>query len=489
MCVVDRYREIFPKPRAIVLDWEVMRALQYCGVAYAIGPTTRPHPGTDFIGIDGQVIKRFDPAPPPYALGWPATSTFIQPELERMLRHRLNQRENVSVRLGTNAADFTEGADLVRLTLADDAGMTEEVTAKFLVGCDGSNSRIRAALGFELEDFGFDEWWVVVDAWQLCDTDLPPKTTQYCWPSRPATYVVGPGNLRRWEMKLLPGERPEEFEDPARLRLEMSRFVDVSAFEIWRSAAYRFAARVGDRWRSGRVFLAGDAVHQMPPFMGQGMCAGIRDAFNLAWKLVHASRHGLTDLLLDSYELERKPHVSTVIGHTKEFGQIVGEMDEHRARQRDITLRADLLSGRMKTTRQAFIPDLASGLLGDDELAGSLMIQPEIEAPGPRRLMDDFVPMHFLFISDGIQPQSWMKAHEDTWKQLHGVSIAFADPATSQDLGCLLLNERGATFADWAKGHQIRGVIVRPDRYIYGAVRNSDDLDRHITRLDHQLSA
>lgn len=488
VCIVERFKEVYPLPRAIVLDWEVMRALQYCGVAHTLHPSTRPHPGTDFIGVDGGVIKLFDPAPPPYPLGWPATSTFIQPELEQMLRRALRLRRNAVQKYGSEVSGFSEGAEGVTVTVTDnDTGWKEELTAEALVACEGANSLTRESLGYGLEDFDFDEWWVVVDAWQRCDTDLPRKTTQYCWPSRPATYVVGPGNLRRWEIKMLPGEQPHEFNNPTKLREVLSNYVDVRCFDVWRSATYRFSARVGDRWQSQRVFLAGDAVHQTPPFLGQGLCAGVRDAFNLAWKIVHMHRHGWNDKIVASYQEERKPHVAKIIHAAKEFGLIIGEMDEAKALERDRVLRAELDSGRMITTRQAFIPNLADGILGEDVLSGSLMVQPEVKVPKGTVLMDDLTPMEFLFVTEGTEAQGWMQAHAELWHKLHGAGVAFISEGDAVSEGVLGMVETGNTFSGWAKTHGVRGVLVRPDRYVYSGVTNPNDLAEQLKRLAGHL--
>ncbi|MBW5433737.1 bifunctional 3-(3-hydroxy-phenyl)propionate/3-hydroxycinnamic acid hydroxylase [Bradyrhizobium canariense] len=488
VCVVERFPEVYPTPRAIVLDWEAMRTLQYCGVAHTLFPSTRPHPGTDFLGVDGEIIKLFDPAPPPYALGWPSTSTFVQPELEKMLRRALSLRANVTTKLGCTVTDFAEDSARVVVTIANNAtGASETATATFLVGCEGANSEIRKRLGVNLEDYRFDEWWIVIDAWQLRDTDLPRKTTQYCWPSRPATYVVGPRNLRRWEIKLLAQESPAEFDDPARVRAVMANYVDIRCFDIWRSATYRFAARVGDRWASRRVFLAGDAVHQMPPFLGQGLCAGLRDAFNLAWKLVLAQRHGGSDILLSTYETERKPHVAKVIQHAKEFGLIIGEMDEARARERDRILRAELREGRMTTTRQAFIPNLTNGILTNDLLSGSLMVQPEVVISGRTRLMDDICPMAFLYVTANPAAQTWMEPHADAWRRIGGQRIVIQSSAEPVPDGVVALVEAGDIFARWAAANDTAAVVVRPDRYVYATVQDENDLAHKLKRLYGQL--
>ena len=406
-----------------------MRVLQFCGVAEEFSKGIRPHPGTDFRGLDGQVIKLFDPLPPPWDLGWPPTFTFVQPEMERLLREALVRRETVTLLLGHSVEGFRDEGDRVCVDILDlDTGGTRTVTGDFLIGCDGANSGVRAALGLPLEDLGFDENWLVVDALQRRETAIPAKGTQFCWPWRPASFIPGPGKLRRWELKIMPGETPAEFDDPARVRAVLADHVDTGAVEIWRSATYRFAARVGTEWRKGRVLLAGDAIHQTPPFLGQGLGSGIRDAANLAWKLVHIRRTGFNAALLDSYRDERRPHVVAVVEAAKEFGKIVGELDMDRARARDAELAAELASGRMETRRQKFIPDLETGILDPepgvpwaDQVAGKLMIQPEVYAPdGSKRLLDDIVPMEWLYITAGLEEQRWMEGVEDVWQAIGG---------------------------------------------------------------------
>src|SRR5262249_21154284 len=249
-----------------------------------------------------------------------------------------------------------------------------------------------------LEDLAFDEWWLVVDVRLVRDAALPAKCVQYCWPSRPSTFVLGPGNLRRWEIKLLPGESPEEFGQPDNVKRQLARFVDPDAIEIWRSAVYRFHALLAERWRERRVFLLGDACHQTPPFLGQGMCARIRDAANLAWKLALVLRDGASDALLDSYQRERAPHRRPPVRTAKEFGQIIGELDADAARERDQRLRGQLERGEAETIRQRYIPDLAAGVIDDrngTKGAGTLFVQPRVRQGGGA-LLDDVLPFCFL---------------------------------------------------------------------------------------------
>ena len=223
--------------------------------------------------------------------------------------------------------------------------------------------------GSAIEDLAFDEWWIVVDAWQRRPTALPEMNTQYCWPSRPASAIAGPRNLRRWELKILPHEKPEEFQDDARVREVLAGFVDIDAIELWRSAVYRFHALVAAQWNRNRIFLLGDCAHQMPPFLGQGMCAGIRDAANLIWKLLLVEKSGVSRTVLSTYQDERKTHVQNVVAQAKELGLVIGELDVEAATARDARLRAERISG--EPARHRLIPPLTRGLIDRDHRGGA----------------------------------------------------------------------------------------------------------------------
>src|SRR5690242_9269227 len=189
-----------------------MRLFQACGLAPRVAPLLAPHPGTDYLGVNGQVIKRFYPLPPPWPLGWAPNAMFIQPELEAVLRDGVARFPQVCLRLGEEAVELTQEDAAATLTLRAAAGGAESrISARYLVACDGAGSVVRKRLAIAQEDLAFDEWWAVVDTWQRRETALPERCVQYCRPSRPATFIRGPRNLRRWEIKLLPGEPPETF--------------------------------------------------------------------------------------------------------------------------------------------------------------------------------------------------------------------------------------------------------------------------------------
>ncbi len=497
--VIDQALEIYDKPRAITADQEALRIFQEIGLADEITQSTTPHPGTDFVGMQGQVIKRFYPADPPNPLAWDPSFMFVQPELEATLRRGVERFAQVTALTGHAYLDLqqTDGCVRARIKRLSD-GQVMTIQAQYVVAADGATSTVRKQLGASIEDLAFDEWWIVVDAWIRGPLKLPERCVQYCRPSRPGTYIVGPDNLRRWEIKLMPGESPQDFADPDAVWRVLGEFVDTSQLEHCRTAVYRFHALVVEQWRQGRVFLMGDAAHQMPPFLGQGLGAGVRDAYNLAWKLDAVMRGQAHDALLDTYGEERKPHVRTVVAHAKTFGLIIGELDPAQARTRDQALEAELQSGQAVTVRQKFIPGLAGGLIqheSDGSLgagAGALCIQPWVRAPGAQswRRLDDLTGARFTLIATST---TWLAtlspADLSTWQHLGGVVVYLGTaPASSWPAHVLCLEERDGLMAGWLREHAAQAVVARPDHYVYGTAQTPDALSRLIQGLSHALS-
>lgn len=227
--------------------------------------------------------------------GWPQANLFDQPDLERLLRAALGEYPEIRLRAGVEAEHIDPG-DAVRpaeVRLRDVAtGAADTVEARAVLGCDGANSLVREAIGTRMRDLRFTERWLVVDGRCARRLDAWDGVDQICDPRRAATFMrIGPDRYR-WEFRMRPGETAEDLTVPgalARLLAPWTRGVSFSEIEVIRSASYTFRARVADRWRSGRLFLLGDAAHLTPPFIGQGLCAGLRDAANLSWKLAAAA--------------------------------------------------------------------------------------------------------------------------------------------------------------------------------------------------------
>ena len=223
-----------------------------------------------------------------------------------------------------------------------------------MIACDGASSGTRQQLGIAFEDLVFDEPWLVVDL-QVNNAalgKLPETAAQFCDPSRPTSFIIGPGNHRRFEIMLLPGEDPREMEEPAQVWRLLARWITPDDATLWRAASYRFHALVAQEWRRGRVFLAGDAAHQQPPFIGQGMCQGIRDVGNLVWKLDRVLKGQSGAELLDTYGEERSEHVRQLTTRIKAIGHVICERDPVAAEARD----ARILSRRRRSSPHRHAP-------------------------------------------------------------------------------------------------------------------------------------
>jgi 3-(3-hydroxy-phenyl)propionate hydroxylase len=319
--------------------------------------------------------------------------------------------------------------------------------------------------------------------------------TQYCWPSRPASAITGPRDLRRWELKVLPHEQPEEFHDQARVREVLQDFIDVDAIELWRSAVYRFHALVAEHWSRDRIFLLGDGAHQMPPFLGQGMCAGIRDAANLIWKLLLVEKAGVSPALLDTYQEERKEHVRDVVAQAKALGLIIGELDLAAAHERDARLRAERTRSGGDPARHRLIPPLTGGLIDRDvrgapaTAAGTLFPQPTVEtSDGRTALLDDVLPPVFLVVSRTTAAQAGLNERAvAALRRIGALRVLLGAKMDASQSDFTVLTPKDQLFADWLDETGAMAAVVRPDRYVYGVARTAPELERLIDDLFNAL--
>jgi 3-(3-hydroxy-phenyl)propionate hydroxylase len=455
--VCDQSSEVYALPRAIALDHEILRVFQKLGLMAAIEPHIEPFTDSCYYGVDGRLIRRMTMIAPPYPLGWTPSVVFSQPPVERALRAAVHALANVTVRLGVAVESLRQDDAGVELGLANG----ERVRARFAIGCDGASSTVRALAGIGLEDLGFDEPWLVVDvlANERGLARLPAHSVQYCEPDRPCSYVIGPKNHRRWEISLKPGESPAAAASPAGTWLLLERWIAPDEGELWRQASYRFHALVASDWRAGRVFLAGDAAHQQPPFLGQGMCQGIRDVVNLAWKLDVVLRRCASDTLLDSYGVERRSHVRELTTRLKAIGALIGERDGAKARARDERLLAEAGGEVRPTPRQDVLPRLEGGALSaaDTSARGTLFPQPWLRRGAVARRMDDVLGCGWRLFTTSRQALPQTPPDLPGWR--------------ATDLGAL--DERDGVLAAWFERHGCAAALVRPDHYVFGTARGA----------------
>ncbi len=448
--VLEREADIYRLPRAIHFDGESMRVFQTVGIAEALEPKLVVAPGMRFVDADGNILIDWQR---PVGVGpqaWQASYRFHQPDLETLLRKRLAGYDNVDVRLRHELFALDQTRDAVTLRFEDmSCGRLLQAQAQFVVGCDGARSLVRRLMGTELEDMKSHERWLVIDViLQRERPDLGDHAVQYCDPARPATYVRGSGARRRWELMLLPDEDANEMARPEKIWELLSRWVTPEDAILERPAVYTFHSVVARGWRNGRLLIAGDAAHQTPPFMGQGMCAGIRDASNLAWKLAAVVQGGVSDQLLDTYESERSPHVREFIRTAVRLGSVIQTRDPEVARNRDAAMAAN---PQILTTPQ---PALGPGAHAGVPPAGTVAWQP-FTADGRR--FDDVAGYQFALVT---MPELATAAKELAAKR-YAVHVA-TDERTRGWLGDL----------------GIRAALIRPDRYIAAVASTIEELDQ-----------
>lgn len=478
--VIDRAEGPHLLPRAVHLDHEMMRLFQSVGLDAVLAPAMRETEGHLHIGADHGVIRYMGTAGRPKPFGWANDYFFYQPELEALLRGGLARFDGVALRTGTELTGFEQDADGVTLHL-NHGDAADSARARWMIACDGARSMVRKTLGIALDDLHFEEPWLVVDAEVAAPVrfpalsgvpegaDLQQLSVMMCDPVRPATIVPGRGNIRRWEFMLLPGEDDAAMTRPEVVADLLAPYLDGVPHRLLRAATYRFHGLIAERWRDGRVFLAGDAAHQTPPFFGQGMCHGMRDVANLVWKLalVVGGRSGAR--LLDSYQVERDPHVRAVVSAAVEAGRYICELDPVRAAARDAAMRERARTGATGTAAD-LIPPYRDGIVANDTAgAGERFVQPRI-AGG--ELLDTVTGSGWRLIAIDTH------AADAARPALAGaaVPVTLVDAATIGDDG---------TLGGWLQARGARFVLVRPDAYVFGTA--ATDPAVLLERLHHAL--
>jgi 3-(3-hydroxy-phenyl)propionate hydroxylase len=488
---IDRQRDVYDKPRAIAIDHEILRLLDNLGAAERVLPYIAPFPASQHFGARGQLIRRIDMVPKPYPLGYTPSMVFTQPPVEAALRAHAAAYDSVDVELGTELLGFDQSPDYVTLHLRDDKQATRSVTADYMIACDGASSGTRQALGITFEDLVFDEPWLVVDLKvnSAALGKLPETAAQFCDPSRPTSFIIGPGNHRRFEIMLLPGEDPHEMEEPAQVWRLLARWITPDDATLWRAASYRFHALVAQEWRRGRVFLAGDAAHQQPPFIGQGMCQGIRDVGNLVWKLDRVVKGQSGAGLLDTYGEERMEHVRQLTTRIKAIGHVICERDPVAAEARDVRILSEGGGHPRTVTRQEIVPPLQNGLLAFplQPAHGTLFPQPWIRTATGRRLLDTATGTGWRLVLDARNAPDLTADARASLTRIGMRLIRVRSADAAGQAGPEIVAEEDGVLAAWFDHHGCRAAIVRPDHYVFGVANDNSALDKMLSELATRL--
>lgn len=465
--VSERWPTFYPLPRACTIDHEAIRILQGAGLAEEFKPLIDPVIGPErpykFLDRHGETLLQIDWNRPGKS-GWAQANGFFQPELEKMLVRQLEALPNVQIARGRTLVALTQDADGVELGFAaDDGAPATTVRARFVIGADGARSTVRDLLGINQTDLGFSYEWLVVDVVPHEHRIWDPYVVQHCNPARPTTLVnSGPGR-RRWEFMRLPHETIEELNTTeAAWALLAPWSITPGNATLERHAVYTFRGSWANAWSRDRVFLAGDAAHLMPPFLGQGLCSGMRDAAALAWRLLAVLQDDAQDTLLESYGLERSVHVQEIIRQAVEMGRIICMLDPAEVADRDAQMKAALMDPEL-SIKPPPEPRLGEGnaYLSMDPSAGYLSLQGRVRKGDREGLLDDVVGSGWqLLLREGVLLNGPAAALA---RQLGATVVDFSDRGNIVDVD--------GSYAEWFDRLETDAVLARPDFYIFGTAR------------------
>jgi 2-polyprenyl-6-methoxyphenol hydroxylase-like FAD-dependent oxidoreductase len=491
--VLERQATAYGRPRAVHLDHEAARILQNAGIMDDLAPQTEVMDSYLWRNAAGTTLLWLDGAPEvPTVSGWPASSMFHQPDLERLLAEAVGRQPGVRVRTEHNVRDVVVGAALgaaagtaagesVSVRADGPGGVRAEVRARWVIGCDGADSRIRQLAGLDVTDHHYQAQWLIVDVRPAEPVRWSPLNVQVCDPARPTTAVSGGPGRRRFEFMRLPGDPQDGFDSPStawRL-LEPWGLTPANAV-LERHALYTFGARLVDRWRRGRLLVAGDAAHQMPPFAGQGLCSGLRDAANLAWKLDLVLGGRTPETLLDSYGTERGSQVRPEIDFSVELGKIICVLDPAAAAARDLDFAPLAEAGPVPLPDR---PPLGAGvLLPGDPHAGKVALQAPVSRDGSARevRLDDATGGGWVLLGygedgfDAANPACELPAGlARLWASLGGRCFRLVPGAAPRNSpGALrdstVLRDSTGAYAGWFGTLERDTVLIRPDSYVFG---------------------
>lgn len=455
--VLDRWEGVYPLPRAVHLDDEVYRILNRLGVAAQFAELSRAARGLRLLTPGHRVIAEFQRSADGGAHGYPQANMFDQPDLEQLMRNNLRTMPTVTLRGNVEVLRVTQGIAAARVDFTDRVtGVRESVRASYVLGCDGANSVVRGAIGADMEDLGFEQRWLVIDV----DTSAPLNQWegihQLCDSRRAGTYMRV-GEVRyRWEFRLLPDETAADFATMDTLHPLIRPWtgdVPVDDLRVIRVADYTFRAQVANKWRDRRLFLLGDAAHLSPPFIGQGMGAGLRDAMNLAWKLAGVLAGDLPATALASYQTERKRHARKTITVAKLFGLTMttgGRVGT--ALRRFLAPGLHLVAGLPEQSWTAIPSRTWLSALARTSAVGRPCPNARTSAAPDAKRFDDVAGGGFALLALALTPE------EREWILHKGAAPVVPDP--------------GSELHQWLVRNRVAAAVVRPDRTVVFAAKS-----------------
>jgi 3-(3-hydroxy-phenyl)propionate hydroxylase len=505
--IVEKLDTLINYPRAIGLDDESLRTFQAVGLAEQVLPHTTPWHAMRFLTPSGRCFADIQPKTDEF--GWSRRNAFIQPLADRVLFEGLQRFSNVKVEFSRELDSFEQHDTHVLLNLTNKEGHSEQLQARYLIGCDGGNSLVRRNLNISFEGKTAPNQWIVVDI--ANDPLSTPHVYLCCDPVRPYVSAALPHGVRRFEFMVMPGETEAELSKPENLRQLLAKVLpDPDRIELIRSRVYTHNARLAGRFRQGRVLLAGDAAHIMPVWQGQGYNSGMRDASNLAWKLSLVIKGLASDSLLDSYEQERRDHAKAMIDLSVLAGHVLAPPKRWQGTLRD---GISWLLNYVPPVKRYFLemrfkpmPQYSKGALilghGKHSPVGKMFIQPKVlTEAGETVLLDQVIGEKFAIIAWGCDPTWGLTAEQiEQWKALGTQFIQVLPDVqlkvpSDASVGVIRVGDSTGRLKEWFARGDSSIALVRPDRFVAGLAipqtlgRACDQLAQAIHARAHAVSA
>jgi 3-(3-hydroxy-phenyl)propionate hydroxylase/flavoprotein hydroxylase len=477
--ILERFEGLYNLPRAACFDDETMRTFQHLGIAEEMLAGTNIQRGYEWLNGKGEVLLDIE-YDNPGKCGWPSQYMMYQPHVEDVLDRAAKGHDLITVRQGTPVTGYEEHGDHVVVLAETAEGKTVEIEATYVVGADGGSGYTRSYLDSQLDDYGFFENWLVCDFEMPAPVEGLPSFRQVCNPAQPVSIVnIGPKH-HRFSFRLEKDEDRESATDPDRVWARVADYLKPDQADLIRVANYTFRSRIVRNWRRGRIILAGDAAHEMPPFLAQGMVSGIRDARNLSWKL-NLVLSGQDDSLLDSYQVEREPHVRFITEKAIELGHVQTMRDPVEAEKRDARLKA--VRAANKKPDKLIYPGLSGGMIAND---GQLLPQGLVSSAGKTGLLDDVVGTGWLIVAKGPEALSGLSdSQRQAWQAMGGSAAVFNLLAI---VGGGDLSDTGGVYTRWFDTTGAVAAIVRPDSYVYGLAKSGAELGSLLSQLTETLA-
>jgi len=496
--VIEKEQDVYSLPRAIALDNEVMRILQRLGITEELLQDFVSSTRYEFVDRHRRMLFAIQRELRDSVDFWGQTFLFRQPELERVLRRRVGDFPNVEVHTGEEFLGLTQEDE--RVDIKTDAGC---YAAKYVLGCDGARSSVRETCQIPLKELAtYSEPWLIVDAKLKEDAQVVENMQQLCHPYRAVSYIPRYGTKdRRWEFQLRQGESAESIRQTETIYQLISPWISREKVAIERTAIYTFRALEAAAWRRGRVFLLGDAAHMMPPFLGQGLSSGTRDAANLCWKISSVLQGTVHASILETYELERKEHVRVITYLAIAFGRII--MGKHFVQIRDglfaLANSLPMLKKRMRNLSFDLprMPDRISTKKMGNPYSGRRILQSAVRYKGDVVLLDDIIGTGFAIVGLGENPKKWLETCVlKKWEQFGTafVEVLLPDEKTEksdvdiagagrrEEDGVVVVTDIHGELDSFFKMLDAKCLIVRPDKYILGKVGPTGDFVKTLTR-------